>query len=520
MNLDMSLWEHDALIEKIVIEQFFLGIYYGIMFVMALYNLFVYFSIRENTYIFYVAFIGFYTMFQLSLNGLGYKFFDSHLLFWFNNSIPLFMAITTTFGLLFTRYFLHSAEITPIFDKYMKFLLAANIACVVFSLFAGYHISIKLTTLLVTITIISMTINGFLCLFRGYRSARFYVLGWVAFLVGGLFQTMKAFGLVDVNFFTVWSQQIGSAAEVTLLSLALADRINIIEREKSEAREKLLIMEKDYSVTLENTVREKTEELQSERNMLKTRNDEMIRDIALAKKIQKRIIPSGAPVSFIESLYRPMDELGGDYYDFIQFEDPEKIGIFISDVSGHGVPAAFITSMIKTIILQADDRKEDPAELLKHINDVLVNQTAGNFVTAYYCVYNPADKTLLSANAGHNFPYLITRKKIFQPEGRSCVPLGIMSCEELGTYNKSYQNTLISLEAGGKLFLYTDGLTEARSPDDPSQFFDENGLIESMRKHRHLKCGEFVAALYEGLIAFKKGNRFEDDVCIVCMDII
>lgn len=520
MNLDMSLWDHDRFLEKVNTEQYYLGLYYGIMFVMVVYNLFVFLSIRERTYIFYVAFIGFYVIFQFSLNGLGYKFFDGELLLRFNNNIPLFMAFTTTFGLLFTRYFLHSEETTPVFDKYMKVLLVLNGACILFALYADYNISIQVTTFLVTVTIVSMTINGFLSLISGYRPARFYVMGWTAFLVGGLFQTFKAFGFVGVNFFTVWSQQIGSAIEVTLLSLALADRINIIEKEKSEARETLIKVQKDYSSELEKTVYERTRDLQSERNVLKDKNDQMKRDIALAKKIQKQIIPSGDPAPFIASLYKPMDEIGGDYYDFIMFDDPAKTGIFLSDVTGHGVPAAFITSMIKTIILQADEYKHDPAMLIKHINGILNQQIAGNFVTIFYCIYDSSSRSLLFANAGHNPPYLITSHSVSYLEGTSsCIPIGIMTCEELKAYEKEYANSEVTLEPGSRLLLYTDGLTESRNSDNPYLFFEHAGFAEFLLKNFHLSCKEYVNELYSELKRFKKNEPLDDDVCVICLEI-
>ncbi|MEI7652004.1 MAG: DUF1501 domain-containing protein, partial [Verrucomicrobiota bacterium] len=117
--------------------------------------------------------------------------------------------------------------------------------------------------------------------------------------------------------------------------------------------------------------------------------------------LARRLIENG--VRFVEvaiggwdmhaTLDNRMEEVGGDFYDFINFRDSEKIGIFISDVSGHGVPAAFITSMIKTTILQSGERKENPAELLTYINDLLHNQTGGNFITTFYGIFNSLDNS-------------------------------------------------------------------------------------------------------------------------------
>ena len=76
-----------------------------------------------------------------------------------------------------------------------------------------------------------------------------------------------------------------------------------------------------------------------------------------------------------------MEQVGGDFYDFYRFRDYRDLGIFLSDVSGHGVSAAFITSMVKTIILQSGYKRNNPAALLSYINKMLLGRTAGNFVT-------------------------------------------------------------------------------------------------------------------------------------------
>jgi len=139
--------------------------------------------------------------------------------------------------------------------------------------------------------------------------------------------------------------------------------------------------------------------LKKQKNEIKSSQEVIIGEIQLAKKIQEEIIPSSKPVYYIYSLYKPMFAVGGDFYDFIKIPNTENIGIFISDVSGHGVSAALITSMIKTTLLQAAERINNPSELLLYINNVLQNHTAGNFITAFYGIYNSSNNTILYSNA-------------------------------------------------------------------------------------------------------------------------
>lgn len=259
--------------------------------------------------------------------------------------------------------------------------------------------------------------------------------------------------------------------------------------------------------------------IKDEHNKLKSRNDIINKDLNLARKLQEKMIPLSATVDYIYSLYKPMDEVGGDFYDFIKFRDSDKIGIFISDVSGHGVPAAFITSMLKTTILQSGNRKNNPAELMHYINDVLQSQTDDNFITAFYCIFNPADRSLLYTNAGHPQPYIISDGGVSSLQKGKSTPLAIFTNDQLAEFNKPFVNFETALPAKSRLLLYTDGMTETTSFDDKQLFFEDAGLDEFFIRNMDLKCNTFITGLYDKLVQFRGNNSFEDDVCMVCLDV-
>jgi len=225
-------------------------------------------------------------------------------------------------------------------------------------------------------------------------------------------------------------------------------------------------------------------------------------EINLARKIQQQLIPSKNPDKNIYSLYKPMNQVGGDFYDFISFTDSDRIGIFLSDVSGHGVPAAFITTMIKTAIFQSGDIKEDPAGLLFFINNMLVHHGGGNFVTAFYGIYNRSDRKLLFANAGHNYPYIIDSSGVNEVIGRKSKPLGIMSNEVLVESNKTYWNTEICLQPNSKFLLYTDGLVETRSKKNNKLFFEDAGMYRLFKDSCDLRCNDFISKIYSTLVQY------------------
>ncbi len=288
---------------------------------------------------------------------------------------------------------------------------------------------------------------------------------------------------------------------------------------QAQIGEELIRLQKIYSESLERTVQERTHELEIERNNLKLRNEVMENDLKMAKHIHEQLMPVEKPADYIFSLYKPMEMVGGDFYDFIKFRDNHKIGIFLSDVSGHGLAAAFITSMIKTIILQSGEKKLDPAELLKFINEILCDQIGGNFVTAFYAIFNTRTRELVFSNAGHNPPYIISDGSIQQLQGYKTIPLAILHNSCLEERNKIFKNSVFTLSQGSKMLLYTDGFTECQPLNGKGLSFEDSNLHELLSSNKHHKSDIFIANIYSRLIAHRGCDSFEDDVCLICVDV-
>ncbi len=278
------------------------------------------------------------------------------------------------------------------------------------------------------------------------------------------------------------------------------------------------------SLDLEIEVYKRTQELEAERNKLRAQNDQMLNELAIARKIQSQIIPSSGPDN-IAFFYRSMELVGGDFFDFLSLSGG-KLGLFISDVSGHGVPAAFITTMIKSYSMQFSGIIDNPAEFLHFLNMTLFDQSGGNFVTAFYGIYDPVTRELHYANAGHTIPYVITAQGIQHlARGKGNMPLLILKNHEMQDNGIMYQNHQITLEPGSKLFLYTDGLTEAvRISDQARQERQEVVDFESARLMDILRWGQdhkpldLVHEMQIQLNDFRGTDQFEDDVCFIVME--
>jgi phosphoserine phosphatase RsbU/P len=235
-------------------------------------------------------------------------------------------------------------------------------------------------------------------------------------------------------------------------------------------------------------------------------------ELQTARQIQQSILPKGlpsAPGLAIAARYLPMTEVAGDFYDFLEPGDG-RVGILVADVSGHGVPAALIASMVKVALAAQADRAADPARVLAGMNQVLCGRIGVAFVTATYVFVDPSRGRVAYAAAGHP-PILRV------PAGG-----GLERLDERGLVlgfdaAAAYTNAAARLDPGDRLLLYTDGLTEAA--DSADVFFGDARLTESLRDAASLPVGAFIDRLVDDMEAWR-GRRLPqgDDVTLVAIE--
>lgn len=234
INLPMLVWTPRAFAEKINWEQLPLGMSYGIVIIMFLYNLSIFLFTRDKSYVYYIMFVAFYGFFATSINGIAFEFFWPNWITWSNISLPFFMIVTSAFGLLFGRQFLNLREYLP---RAARGYLIAALSAFVFgfvSLALPYSLTIKVAAVTAFSAVIALLSAGIYTLHRGYKPAIYFLSAWGILILGIILYVLKTFGVVPNNFFTNWGIQIGAVLEVFLLSVALADKINRLEEEKEQ----------------------------------------------------------------------------------------------------------------------------------------------------------------------------------------------------------------------------------------------------------------------------------------------
>ncbi|RIJ08609.1 hybrid sensor histidine kinase/response regulator [Pseudomonas sp. 91RF] len=230
----VTLWSSTAYLEDQPVRLYVLGLIYGVLLGMLVYNLFIYLSVRDTSYLYYIFYIASFGLYQLSVNGAAVEYFWPDNPWWTNASTPFFIGCAGLFGSQFARSFLQTKNHSRWLDRLLIALIAFGALVMGLSLMTSYALALRLaTTLALTFTVVIFA-AGILAWWRGLRVARYFIIAWSAFLLGGIVNTMMVLGLLPNVFLTMYASQIGSAIEVALLSLALADRINAMREQQAQ----------------------------------------------------------------------------------------------------------------------------------------------------------------------------------------------------------------------------------------------------------------------------------------------
>jgi len=200
---------------------------------------------------------------------------------------------------------------------------------------------------------------------------------------------------------------------------------------------------------------------------------EIQKELEVARSIQLSILPGAFPVSAdfqVAARYVPMTAVAGDLYDFLM-TDARRAGLLIADVSGHGVPAALIASMVKMAATSQRDQAAHPARLLAGMNAALCGNTQGQFVTAAYVHLDAQRRELRYAAAGHPAMLLLRNGRVIE-----IAENGLLLA---ATVDALYTEKSMTLERGDRLLLYTDGLLEAKNGD--GRLFGDESLAAALR---------------------------------------
>jgi sigma-B regulation protein RsbU (phosphoserine phosphatase) len=258
--------------------------------------------------------------------------------------------------------------------------------------------------------------------------------------------------------------------------------------------------------TLLEVVRREVDDGRAARLLDVSRSREL--DDALA--IQRALLPTDLPSitgCTIAASWTPAAGVSGDCYDVLRFSDT-RLGVSIADVIGKGVPAALLMSNLQAAVRAFATDHADPRDVCRNVNALLCRNIAiGKFVTFCYVVIDTASRKLTYANAGHNPPLVVRSNGSVERLTTTGLVLGIAADSAYATLSRRF-------DPGDRLLLYTDGITEARSPSDDE--FGERNLLSVLHAHPHATPSELARHVLDAVRAWCAAPP-QDDATLIAV---
>jgi serine phosphatase RsbU (regulator of sigma subunit) len=398
-------------------------------------------------------------------------------------------------------------------------------------------------------------IAGIVCWIRGNVTARFYTLAWAVYIIGGTSATLRNTGVLNYNFWSTHLFEIGAASETFLLAFALSDRYRRFKKEKEEAIQDLLRAEKEANETLEQKVKERTQEIQAALHTIQEQNDELtvlneetrqqseeitaqrdalaganqeirkqnqdiIASITYARRIQTALLPSKERIkAYLPDLllfYQPKDIVSGDFYWFAEGKD--TVFLAVADCTGHGVPGALMTVIGESLLdhIINIDKIHSPAKILTELDKRLLKTLRQQGIEAEK-VQDGMDIALLRIDtknkqilwAGAMRPIWIFNPDYPEPtihKGNK-FPIGSNQFKQ-----KSYAEQSISLQMGDTIYAFTDGYADQFGVQGK---FNIKQFRTWLTAHFQKPFEEQHQLLHDTFHAWKGIERQTDDVLVL-----
>lgn len=276
MQLPLILSSEKYILESLHNTDLYFGVYIGIIIAMLFYNLFLYFVVKDRSYILYVFYILFVGLTQACIQGYAARYLYPDSIFLSNLLMVLIPAMSGVCGLVFVSNYLVIKKNAKNLIKFVNIFYIIYAIIIVLGLFNRFQVANLIMQLNAGLVSFFGLLMGYKSFKNGYKPALFFLIAWSIFLFSVIIYVLKNLNVLPYNNFTLYALQIGSALEVILLSFALADKINIYKKEKEESQAQALAalqentrIISEQNVTLERKVNERTTELITANNDIK-----------------------------------------------------------------------------------------------------------------------------------------------------------------------------------------------------------------------------------------------------------
>ena len=327
VGFDLVFDLEEEYLEEYSNRMLLIHLYIGLMLALFLYNIILFFMIKDRVYLYYSFYVFFITLAQLSLLGISHFYILGQNPFLSSYSIVGFTSIAGVLAVLFLQRFLKTAHFIPKLNRYLFIIVVLYTLGFAMRLLGYVYVSHRIIDLTGLIGVILFITAGVIISRKGYRPAVYFLIAWGMFLAGLVIFILQNQGIISVKYLSNLPMLIGTALEAILLSLALADRINILKREKeNEQREKMDALRenerliKEQNVYLEKMVHSRTEELEQTLKNLQNTQTQLVNQEKMASLGQ---LTAGIaheinnPINFVSSNISPLKRDLNDILEII-----------------------------------------------------------------------------------------------------------------------------------------------------------------------------------------------------------
>jgi two-component system, sensor histidine kinase LadS len=537
----VKIYSESRLVAKINNTSVGLGIYYGALAVIFFYSFFLYFRLKDRSYLYYVTFLAAYGLSLFNFDGYFFKFVTPNYPYFNNLILYVFIYLATIFGTLFTISYLDLKKNW----KFGYYLILTTVSPMVpATLLVFIYPNIMLHDMIASgiSAIVSLIgiISGIVVWRKGVVAAQYYVIAYTFMLSSVIVFVLKDLGVLSSNDFTEYVMHFGSGLEMILLSLGLADRYNRLQKDNARAQKRIIhsleevqLVQEKANAELEQKVLQRTEEINHQKELIEEKSKEIIDSINYAKRIQSAILPPKyvfthyLPQSFI--LYLPKDIVAGDFYWMeTQVVNDNPMILFASaDCTGHGVPGAMV-SVICNNALNRSVREfalHRPGEILDKTREIIVKEFEksaedmkdGMDISLCCLDLNVRyelgkEKRNLSWSGANNPLWIITKNK---EDGYELVEIKPDKMP-IGKYASQNAFTTHDLEVteGDTIYLFTDGFADQFGGPKGKKFMYKQlkEVILSMQKESLTRQQQL---LNDTFLNWRGQNEQIDDICII-----
>jgi serine phosphatase RsbU (regulator of sigma subunit) len=386
LTLPVKIYDKIGFFEADYESQFHLGFYYGLMCLVILIYFFFFVLLKDKTFLFYIGYVFLQALLQFSLDGFSFQYFFNSGGYLANHMLLISAGLTIVALLQYVNSFLSLADNNRLLHKIFKVTQVVVFTAVLMSLIPGklYEIAYPLINLLSLGSIILSVVAIYRLRYKKVDVDIYFAAAFTILIIGAIIFILGNFNIVGNADISQSALKISSALEVAILSISMSNKYRRLQKEKEEAQavamkslEEQNALVEGMNVKLEAQVKERTAEIEHQKEELAEINEEILSSIVYAKRIQEAILPSDAhvkelmPASFV--FYRPKDVVSGDFY-FVEETTPNaknKLVLFAAvDCTGHGVPGAFMSIVGNNFLHQAitEHTVNSPGEALDFLN--------------------------------------------------------------------------------------------------------------------------------------------------------